>query len=57
METRLASFHLISTCRPVKARFQVEIEINEDLLGQSGDRIRWSHITIHDIMYIVDLPY
>ena len=34
----------IQTCGPVETSFQVDIEIYEDKLGQSGDRILSSHI-------------
>ena len=40
-----AGFHAILTCGPVLTSFQVDIEIYEDKLGQSGDRILSSHIT------------
>ena len=40
-----AGFHAIVTCGPVWTSFQVDIEIYEDKLGQSGDRILSSHIT------------
>ena len=33
------------TCGPVQTSFQVDIEIYEDKLSQSGDRILSSHIT------------
>ena len=39
-----AVFHAILTCGPVKITFQVDIEIYEDKLGQSGNRILSSHI-------------
>ena len=39
-----AGFHAILTCGLVLTSFQVDIEINEDKLGQSGDRILSSHI-------------
>ena len=38
-------FHAILTCGPVETSFQEDIEIYEDKLGQSGDRILSSHIT------------
>ena len=34
----------ISTSRPAKTSFQVDIEIYGDKMGQSGDRILSSHI-------------
>ena len=40
-----AGFHPISPSGPVQTSFQVDIEIYEDKLGQSGDRILSSHIT------------
>ena len=40
-----AGLHAILTCGPVQTSFQVDIEIYEDKLGQSGDRILSSHIT------------
>ena len=40
-----AGFHAILPCGPVQTSFQVKIEIYEDKLGQSGDRILSSHIT------------
>ena len=46
-----AGFHAISTCRPVKTSFQVDIGIYDDKLGQSGDRILSSHIT-NNIIYL-----
>ena len=42
------------TCGPVQTSFQVDIEIYEDKLGQSGDRILSSHITN---MSIASLEY
>ena len=42
-----AGFHAILTCGPVKTSFHVDIEIYEDKLGQSGDRILYSNITIY----------
>ena len=41
-----AALHAISTCGPVQTSFQVDIQIYEDKLSQSGDRILSSHITI-----------
>ena len=40
-----AGFHAILTCGPVKTSFQVDIEIYEDKLGQSRDKVRSGHIT------------
>ena len=40
----------MSTCRPVQTSFQVDIEIYEDKLGQSGDMILSSYITIEIIV-------
>ena len=40
-----AGFHAILTCGPVQTSFKVDIEIYEDKLGQSGDRILSSHMT------------
>ena len=40
-----AGFYPISPSGPVLTSFQVDIEIYEDKLGQSGDRILSSHIT------------
>ena len=40
-----AGFHAILNCGPVLTSFRVDIEIYEDKLGQSGDRILSSHIT------------
>ena len=37
--------YAILSCGPVQTCFQVDIEIYEDKLGQSGDRILSSHIT------------
>ena len=34
-----AGFHAILTCGPVQTSFQVNIEIYEERLGQSGDRM------------------
>ena len=43
-----AGFHAILTCGPVKNSLQVDIEIYEDKLAQSGDKILSSHITIYN---------
>ena len=40
-----AGFNPISPSGPVQTSFQVDIEIYEDKMGQSGDRILSSHIT------------
>ena len=50
-----AGFHAILTCGPIKTSFQVDIEIYEDKLGQSGDRIFSSHITKCDIFHVLVL--
>ena len=44
-----AGFYPISPSGPVVTSFPVDIEIYEDKLGQSGDRILSSHITILNI--------
>ena len=41
----LVDFHAILTCGLVQTSFQIDIEIYEDKLRQSGDRIFSSHIT------------
>ena len=41
-----ACFHPISPSKPVKTSFQEDIQIYEDKLDQSGDRILSSHITM-----------
>ena len=40
-----AVFHAILTYGPVQTSFQVDIEIYEEKLSQSGDRVLSSHIT------------
>ena len=49
-----AGFHAILTFGPVKTSFQVDIEIYENKLSQSGDRILSSHITM---VYIERLQF
>ena len=48
-----AGFHAILTCGPVQTSCQVDIDIYEDELGQSGDRILSSHITNVYITYLI----
>ena len=48
-----AGFHAILICGPVYTSFQVDIEIYEDKLGQSVDRILSSHITNIVILTII----
>ena len=52
-----AGFHAILTCGPVQTSFQVDIEIYEDKLGQTGDRILSSHITTAYIFTVAFLDY
>ena len=47
-----AGFHPILTCGPVLSSFQEDIEVYEDELGQSGDRILSSHITKEYMMSV-----
>ena len=42
----------ILTCGPVQTSFQVDIEIYEDKLSESGDRILSSHITKNVIIKV-----
>ena len=48
-----AGFPAILTCGPVEASFQVDLEIYEEKLSQSGDRILSSHITIYYIEWAI----
>ena len=48
-----AGFHAILTCGPVKTSFQVALEIYDDKVGQSGERILSSHITKRVIVHTV----
>ena len=50
-----AGFHAILTCGPAQTSFQVDIEIYEDKLSQSGDRILSSHITICNILQVYQI--
>ena len=47
-----AGFHPILHCRPDKTSFQVDIDIYEELLGQSGYMFLSSHITNEYIIYL-----